>query len=204
MFAHTDPTINTAKSHDKQTRHVRLNHFCIKNGFAFVESTSAVARSLIKAMETRFLHTRRLQPSGVIDKNNFWSSVADLRRLGGRVQVKIRAPWRHISTSISPWGACSLIAECLCSLGLSVFMGTLLPGYFYHICASLMLKFGPSCCTSPAWSSSLGRICWVIGIASIEKTVLPHFLNRAERIPTSGEISQHNTRFEQTEQLKTW
>lgn len=44
---------------------------------------SAVARSLIRAMETRFLQTSRLQPSGVIDKNNFWSSVADLRRLGG-------------------------------------------------------------------------------------------------------------------------
>lgn len=127
-----------------------------------------------------------------------------LRRLGGRGQVKIRAPSRHISTSISPWGACSFTAECLFSLRLSVFTGTLLPGYFYLICASSMLKFGPSRCTSPAQSSSLVRICWVIGIASVEKTVLPHFLNGAERIPTSGEISQHNTRFEQTEQLKTW
>lgn len=169
-----------------------------------MESTSAVARSLIRAMETRFLQTSRLQPSGVMDKNNFWSSVADLRRLGGRGQVKISAPSRHISTSISPWGACSFTAECLFGLRLSVFMSTLLPGYFYHICASSMLKFGPSRCTSPARSSSLVRICSVIGIASIEKTVLPHFLNRAERIPTSGEISQHNTRFEQTEQLKTW
>lgn len=82
----------------------------------------------------------------------------------------------------SPWGACSFTAECLFSLRLSVFMGTLLPGYFYHICASSMLKFGPVLPEVPHWLESAR---WLAALLS-KRQSSPIFSTERSEYPLLG------------------
>lgn len=188
-------------------RHVRLNHFCIKILFAFVESTSAVARSLIKAMETRFLQTSRLQPSGLIDKNNFWSPVADLRRLGGRGQVKIRAPSRHISTAHVthlPWihlgvHAASQQSACLVRdyqyLWARCFLDIFIT-FVFHRCWNLAAPVLPEV---PHWLESAR---WLASLLS-KRQSSPIFSTERSEYPLLGK-SPNTTRASNKQNNKTW
>lgn len=162
-----------------------------------------VSAFAFKATETRILQTNHLQPFGDIGKNNFWSSVVDLRCLWVRWQGKIRPPSQHIYTAHVthlPWihMSCMQLHNSSFSWSRLVFMSTVLPGYIFIPFAVSryklhIWKFGPIHCNSPIRISSLVRICSVIGIASIKKRVLPHFHNWAKRIPTTGK-SPNTTR----------